>query len=109
MYGVLDMIELYYKIKIVCFFIGIGALALMILAFIGMVIYENLKWTAKINYLSSIGFERYLHDVASVGNRAWYGWRRKSTDEHVLESSLEHMSLQAIKNKYKEERNNNEE
>ena len=109
MYGASDMIELYYKIKVICFFIGLGILALLILSFIGMIIYEELKWSAKINYLSAIGFERYLHNVASVGNRAWYGWKRKTTNEYILESSIKHMSLRQIKDKYKEERNNNEE
>lgn len=103
------MLELYYKIKVICFFIGLIILALLILSSIGIVIYENLKWSAKIRYLSSIGFERYLHDVASVGNRAWYGWKRESTNERVLESSLSRMTLQQIKDKYKEEGNNNEE
>lgn len=64
------MIELYYKIKVVCFFIGLVIFTLLILLSIGMIIYKELKWSAKIRYLSSIGFERYLHDVASVGNRA---------------------------------------
>ena len=86
-----------------------GILTSFILLFIGIIIYENLKWSSKIHYLSSIGFERYLHNVASVRNRAWYGWKRKTTDEYILESSIKRMSLQQIKDKYKEERNNNEE
>ena len=109
MYGALDMVELYYKIKVICFFTGLGISTLLILLFIGMVVYDSLKWSAKIHYLSSIGFERYLHNVASIGNRAWYGWKRKTTGEYILESNIKHISLRQIKDKYKEERNNNEE
>ena len=109
MYGALGMVELYYKIKVIGFFVGLGILTLLVLLFIGIVVYDSLKWSAKIHYLSSIGFERYLHNVASFGYGASYGWKRKTTSEHILESSIKHMSLRQIKDTYKEERNNNEE
>lgn len=59
------------------------------------------KMERKTKYLSSIGFNRYLIDVASVGNRAWYGWERNELNERISETELKKLTLKELKNRFK--------
>lgn len=56
----------------------------------------------KINYLKYLGFERYLIDVASVGNKAWYGWRRDDKNEylHISEKDLAKINYKELKKRF---------
>lgn len=56
----------------------------------------------KINYLKYLGFERYLINVASVGNKAWYGWRRDDKNEylHISEKDLAKISYKELKKRF---------
>ena len=57
----------------------------------------------KINYLKSIGFERHLRNVASVGNKCWYSWRQDINETYIQsikEEDLKHISLAKLKEKY---------
>lgn len=65
------------------------------------IISQALKMERKTKYLSSIGFTRYLINVASVGNRAWYGWERDELDERISETELEKLTLKELKNRFK--------
>lgn len=81
----------------------IPAIILFIIGLITFVriITQALKMERKTKYLSSIGFNRYLIDVASVGNRAWYGWERDELNERISEIELEKLTLKELKNRFK--------
>lgn len=57
----------------------------------------------KINYLKSLGFERRLRDVASVGDKCWYSWYRTMSETYtqsIREEDLKRISLARLKEKY---------
>ena len=57
----------------------------------------------KINYLKSLGFERRLRDVASVGDKCWYSWYRTMNETYtqsIREEDLKRISLARLKEKY---------
>lgn len=57
----------------------------------------------KINYLKSLGFERRLRDVASVGDKCWYSWYRTVNETYtqsIREEDLRRISLARLKEKY---------
>lgn len=57
----------------------------------------------KINYLKSLGFERRLRDVASVGDKCWYSWYRTVNETYtqsIREEDLKRISLARLKEKY---------
>ena len=41
-------------------------------------IISSVKWNRKISLLEKKGYERYLYDVASVGNGEFYAWRKNN-------------------------------
>lgn len=56
----------------------------------------------KINYLKSLGFERRLRDVASVGGKCWYSWYRTVSETYtqsIREEDLKRISLARLKEK----------
>lgn len=90
----------YFRIKMAlelfCASIGITILCIL---FISMLI-STWRYENKVRYLQSIGFERYLINVASVGNKAWYGWKREETNSKISEADLEKISYKKLKEKF---------
>ena len=57
----------------------------------------------KIKYLQSRGFERYLKNVASVGGKAWYGWRYDDGTMfgmRISEEELESITYKKLKERF---------
>ena len=95
------MVDIYIIFKMIKEFIpAIILFTVGLITFIG-IISQALKMERKTEYLSSIGFNRYLIDVASAGNRAWYGWERDETDERISERELEKLTLKELKKRFK--------
>ena len=91
--------DLYFGLK---FFIEIAPIitfAALIMVIIIINSIENYKFNRCINYLKSCGFERYLIDVASVGTKAWYGWRHKD-GRHISEKDLKHITYKELKTRF---------
>lgn len=64
---------------------------------------KQFKWDRKIKYLQSRGFERYLKDVASVGGKAWYGWRYDDGTMfgmRISEEELEKITYKKLKERF---------
>lgn len=64
---------------------------------------KSWKWDRKIEYLQSLGFERYLKDVASVGGKAWYGWECKEgimANMRISEEELERIDYKTLKERF---------
>lgn len=75
---------------------------LMIVIFISSYI-KSWKWDRKIEYLESLGFERYLIDVASVGDKAWYGWECEKgimAGMRISEEELERIDYKKLKERF---------
>ena len=80
----------------VVLFLIIFAITLIIISI------KSFKYNRKIKYLQSIGFERYLINVASVGNKAWYGWRHDDKNEylHISEDDLAKINYKELKKRF---------
>ena len=91
--------EAYFNFKlflelapIVCFIL------LAIFIFFASLI-KQCEWNRKIEYLQSLGFERYLKDVASVGGKAWYGWEGEK-GMRISEEELERIDYKKLKERF---------
>ena len=75
---------------------------LAILIFFASLI-KQCGWDRKIEYLQSLGFERYLKDVASVGGKAWYGWKCEKgvmAGMRISEEELERIDYKTLKERF---------
>lgn len=75
---------------------------LAILIFFASLI-KQCEWDRKIKYLQSLGFERYLIDVASVGNKAWYGWECEKgvmAGMRISEEELKRIDYKKLKERF---------
>lgn len=79
------------------FIIPIALIVLIVSVAIIEGIVEQVKWNRKIKYLQKNGYERYLHNVASVGTKCWYGWKNELTNKRVLEIELKRISYKELK------------
>ena len=95
--------EAYFKFKLawelapIVIFIVISIISFVIYCF------EEWNWQRKIRYLQSLGFERYLKDVASVGNKCWYGWQRDTGDlfwQTISEEEIKMMTYKELKEEF---------
>lgn len=96
------MVDFYFSIKL---FTELAPIVLFLMMFIIMLIITSIKsfkYNRKIKYLQSIGFERYLINVASVGNKAWYGWQRDDKNEylHISEEDLARIDYKELKKRF---------
>lgn len=96
------MVDFYFGIKL---FAELAPVVLFLVMFIIILIITSIKsfkYNRKVKYLKSIGFERYLIDVASVGDKAWYGWRRddKNGYLHISENDLARIDYKKLKEKF---------
>lgn len=95
--------EAYFKFKLawelapVFIFIVIFVILFIIYCF------EEWSWQRKIRYLQSLGFKRYLKDVASVGDKCWYGWKRDTGDlfwQTISEEEIKMMTYKELKKEF---------
>lgn len=96
------MADFYFGIKL---FAELAPVVLFLVMFIITIIITSIKsfkYNRKVKYLKSIGFECYLIDVASVGDKAWYGWRRddKNGYLHISENDLARIDYKKLKEKF---------
>lgn len=95
--------EAYFKFKLVWELAPI--VIFIVISIISFVIYcfEEWNWQRKIRYLQGLGFERYLKDVASVGNKCWYGWKCEKgvmAGMRISEEELERIDYKELKEKF---------
>ena len=96
----------YFKFKLYVELIIVGLLVLAIVIPILKVTISNIKETRKENYLASIGFEKKMRIVASVGNHCDYRYIRKEDDICIEDYEFYKMSLRELKKKYKKLKKN---
>lgn len=64
---------------------------------------KQCEWDRKTKYLQSLGFERYLIDVASVGDKTWYGWKCEKgimVGMRISEEELERIDYKKLKERF---------
>lgn len=92
--------EAYFNFKL---FLELAPIVIFILLAI-LIFFASLikqcEWDRKIKYLQSLGFERYLIDVASVGDKAWYGWECKKVGMRISEEELERVDYKKLKERF---------
>lgn len=92
--------EAYFNFKL---FLELAPIVIFILLAI-LIFFASLikqcEWDRKTKYLQSLGFERYLIDVASVGDKAWYGWECEKTGMRISEEELERIDYKKLKERF---------
>lgn len=95
------MLELWLKLKILFdYIIPLCIFGIIILLFLIYIIYIYIKsiiWNKKIKLLRKNGYERYLINVSSCGNGAWYGWQYNNYEYKITEKDLDEISYQNLK------------
>lgn len=98
--------EAYFKFKLYGELIIVGLIVLAILTVILVTLIKCAKETRKENYLASIGFEKKMWRVASIGNHCDYRYIRKVDDACIEDYEFNKMSLRELKKKYKQLKKN---
>lgn len=95
--------EAYFNFKL---FLELAPIVIFILLAI-LIFFASLikqcEWDRKIKYLQSLDFKRYLIDVASVGDRAWYGWECEKgimAGMRISEEELERIDYKKLKERF---------
>lgn len=98
--------DLYFKFKLYSELIIVGLIVLAIVIAILKVAISITKETRKENYLASIGFEKKMWRVASIGNHCDYRYIREEDDTCIEDYEFDKMSLRELKKKYKQLKKN---
>lgn len=97
------MLEVWATLKILFdFIIPVIIIAIIIFAIFCTCFIKNILWNRKIKWLQVNGFERYLIDVPSFGNGAFYGWKNEKTGKRIDERDLVHIKFTVFVNKMKD-------
>ena len=98
------MIAKYFAMRVfgVYLYIAIAAVIILIgfLAAVKSAI-GSFRWHRKTSLLEKKGYERYLHSVPSVGDGAFYGWKKEGHNR-ILESDMERMAFKELKRQVNE-------
>ena len=90
--------ETYFKIKsFVEFGVPVFLFALCVCIIAGII--ESHKENKIKRYMLANGYEHYLRDVASVGGKCWYAFRKDNI--RIDEEKLYKMSFRQVKKNYK--------
>lgn len=93
----------YFTFKLIMELAPIVAFGLLTLLIFVTSLIKSWEWDRKIKYLQSLGFEQYLIDVASVGGKAWYGWKCEDgtmNGMRISEEELERIDYKTLKEKF---------
>lgn len=98
--------DLYFKFKLYGGLFIVGLLILIVVITILRIFISCMKETRKENYLASIGFEKKMWRVASIGNHCDYRYIREEDDVCIEDYEFDKMSLRELKKKYKQLKKN---
>ena len=96
------MVEIWAKLQVIFGYVIPGIFLVVVLIFgvvcFGPFIIRNIRRSIeekkKLKLLSDAGFERYLYDVASVGNGEFYAWRKNG--KFIRERNLREYSISEL-------------
>lgn len=97
------MTELYFKLKLIGWAMIVSFIVLMVIYVLIRTIIDDRRTKKIKEYMESIGYEKYLINVASVGGYAEWGYKRVDANGNVSIISnrdLDKMTVRQIKRKY---------
>lgn len=95
------MTEKYFALRVFEAYAGIAIIAAIIIIVVVKTAIDSFRWNRKTSLLERNGYERYLHGVPSVGDGAFYGWKKEGCNR-ILESEMERMSFKELKRRVNE-------
>lgn len=96
------MVDKYLKFKMITELyipvIILGLMAVILIAAVLLAVFEVHKIDKIKRYMSDNGYEYYLRNVASFGDKVWWAYRKNNVS--IDEEKLYKMSLREVKKKY---------
>ena len=95
--------DTYFKIKAIVDYIIPFAIfgGVFVIWFVYAVIHDTIA-SIKSKILTKNGYQRYVYDVASVGNGVFYAWHKDNS--RIKEKDIKHMSIKELKQWIKSEK-----
>lgn len=95
------MTDFYIKVRLLMEYIIpiILIILVFILAFLSLSV-QYIKERRIENFFLKHGYKRKLFDVASVGDKAFYGWIRESDNKRVDDRDIKGLKFKTIKERY---------
>ena len=98
------MVEKYFTLKLIGEAAIIGVFVLAIIILLASAAVQDIRWNRKIKLLEKNGFVKYLRGVPSVGDGAFYGWKRESDGRHIHDISIKCQTYKELKKWIEEEK-----
>lgn len=98
------MVEKYFTLKLIGETAIIGLFVLAIIILLVSAAAQDIRWNRKIKLLEKNGFVKYLRGVPSVGNGAFYGWKRESDGKQIHDTYIKSRSYKELKKWIEEEK-----
>lgn len=98
------MVEKYFTLKLIGEAVIIGFFALVIIILLVSAAVQDIRWNRKIKLLEKNGFVKYLRGVPSVGNGAFYGWKRESDGRQIHDIFIKSLTYKELKKWIEEEK-----
>ena len=91
------MVEKYFTLKLIGEAAIIGLFVLVIVILLVSAAVQDIRWNRKIKLLEKNGFVKYLRGVPSVGDGAFYGWKRKSDGKQIYDTYIKSQTYKELK------------
>ena len=91
------MVEKYFTLKLIGEALIIGFFVLVIIILLVSAAVQDIRWNRKIKLLEKNGFVKYLRGVPSVGNGAFYGWKRETDGKRIDDTYIKSRSYKELK------------
>jgi len=91
------MVEKYFTLKLIGEVALIGFFVLVIIILLVSATIQNICWNRKIKLLEKNGFVKYLRGVSSIGDGAFYGWKRESDGRRINDIVIKSLQYKRLK------------
>ena len=98
------MAEKYFTLKLIGEAVIIGFFVFVIIILLVSAAVQDIRWNRKIKLLEKNGFVKYLRGVPSVGDGAFYGWKRESDGRLIHDISIKCQTYKELKKWIEEEK-----
>ena len=98
------MVEKYFTLKLIGKAVIIGFFVLVVVILLVSAAVQDIRWNRKIKLLEKNGFVKYLRGVPSVGDGAFYGWKRESDGRQIHDIFIKSRTYKELKKWIEEEK-----
>lgn len=91
------MVEKYFTLKLIGEVVIIGFFVLVIIILLVSATIQNICWNRKIKLLEKNGFVKYLRGVPSVGDGAFYYWKRELDGRRIADIVIKSIQYKKLK------------